>query len=325
MEAVRYHEPVDPDGLVVDEIDYPTPDKDEVLIEIQAASINPVDAKRRKRGAGDLPKITGSDFAGIVESVGSCVEKYENSDRVFGTGLHADRFKSGSFTEYVTVPIDIIAPLPDNVTFRQGAAMALTGVTAWRAVVNHGQLNPAEACFVHGGNGGVGHMAVQLADLAGDYTVATANPKYHDAVHDLGADKVIDYSSDDLTEAAINALENKADVVLDHMVDNYFQFDIDIADFKGRIIIFGGNEAPSINALIPRKKELSIHWMSMSNIVNQKDDLPPLNTILTDLSFLMKREKVSPKIHRIYDFDDAQQMHYDVMNESFLGKLIFCP
>ena len=130
MRAARYHEAGDPSVLRVEDVDRPEPGPGELLVAVRAASVNPTDAKRRAAGRGTLPKTTGSDLAGVVEAVGEDVTGWAVGDRVCGTGLHTERFQQGSFAEYVAVPTDVVAPLPEGVTFDDGAAIALVGVTA---------------------------------------------------------------------------------------------------------------------------------------------------------------------------------------------------
>lgn len=323
MRAVRYHEGGGPDVLEFETIDRPEPGPEELLVEVVAASINPVDAKRRQAGAGILPKTTGSDFAGIVREVGEDITGFDPGDRVFGTGLHADRFQGGSFAEFVVVPRDIVAALPDSVSFADGAGVALVGVTAWRALVDHAELKPGESCFIHGGSGGVGHVAVQLGRIMGSSVVASAGfPAAKETVRDLGASAVIDYSSDSLLEEASDVFPDGADVVFDHRVHEYLQFDVDIAGFGGRVVIYGGGGDSVVDGRAPRGKELAMHWMSMSNAVNRKGRLPPISSILTELAELMDRGALRVEIAREYELSEAAAMHDAVLNESFVGKLI---
>lgn len=326
MRAVRYHESGGAAVLQVDEIDRPVPKEHEILVEIRAASINPVDAKRRQQGAGQLPKTTGSDFAGVVAATGDAVDRYQIGDRVFGTGLHADRFQQGSFAEYVTVPRDILAPLPDVVSFEQGAGVALVGVTAWRALIDYACLRPGEACLIHGGSGGVGHAAVQLAALTNAFVVTTAGSKAARAtVQDLGADVGFDYARDDLLEAVRDINDTGIDVILDHRVGDYLHFDVSVAAFGGRIVGYGGYECKITNASTARAKELTMYWTSMSNLVNREGELPTIRSVLHKLARLMAEDHLTANVAEVFDLEEATEMHEAVINESFVGKLVVKP
>jgi NADPH:quinone reductase-like Zn-dependent oxidoreductase len=323
MRAVRYHEGGDPEVLTLEDVDRPDPARGEVLVEVRAASVNPVDAKFREAGLPRLPKTTGSDLAGVVAAVGDDADDYTEGDRVFATGLHVGRFAGGSFADYATVPTDLLAPLPDAVSFEQGAAVALVGVTAWRALVHHAGLEPGTTAFVHGGNGGVGHVAVGLADALGATPVATARPEYHDALHDLGAETVLDYSREDLTDAAREATGG-ADCVLDHMPDTYFDTDVGISAFEGNIVVIAGDEATASDVTAARGREVDVNMMSMSNLATHPD-APNIGPILDRLGRLVATGRLDVTVDRTYTLEEAREAHRAVLEESYLGKLVVVP
>lgn len=322
MRAVRYHKTGSPSVLSVDTVSQPTPRSDDVLVSVRAASINPTDAKRRNRGSGPVPKTTGSDFAGVVAEVGSDVTAFSPGDRVCGTGLHTKRFHQGSFAEYVSVPVDVVAPLPKSVSFEDGAAIALVGVTAWQALIENAGLRPTETCLVHGGTGGVGHVLVQLASFLGAYTVTTVGSTMAEqAVTDLGADAAFRYDNPDLLEAVGGQTDAGYDVITDHRVHEYFDFDIEAAAFGGRIVHYGGSEATVRYPRTGRGKDISIHMLSMSNL-SRRDDTPRVSTHLRRVLGLVESGAIEPVIARTYDFEDAAEMHRAVIDDSFVGKLV---
>ncbi len=318
MRAVRYHEHGGPDVLQVEEIDQPEPEDDELLVAVRAAAVNPVDTYFREGSyqPGDLPWIPGSDFAGEVEAVGDDIEEFDAGDRVFGTGLGNSR--QGTCAEYVTTPTDTVANLPDGVGFDEGAAVALVGVTAWRALIDHGHLEPAETCLVHGGSGGVGHIAVQLAAATGARVITTASEEYHERLEAIGADTVLDYHRDDLADAVEDA-GNPA-VILDHRLDDYLQFDADVATTGARIVGIGNTDAEAgfENISAARSKELTITLMSMFNT-------PDISAVLERLARLVADGEVAPEIVRTYSLDEVGDAQRDVLEESFLGKFIVEP
>lgn len=322
MYAVRYHEAGGPDVLQYEQIDDPAPAADEVLVEIRAASVNPVDAKRRAAVTPPSPKTTGSDLAGVVVDTGDRVTEYEPGDRVFATGLHTERFTGGSFAELAAVPTDLLAHLPDTVSFEEGAAVALVGVTAWRAFVDHATLHPGDTVFIHGGNGGVGHIAIGLAATMGATVIATARPQYHDSLRDLGATHLLDYHRDDLLDATRD-LATGVDVVLDHLPETYLDFNIDIASLAGDIVFIAGTDAqfPTGPA---RTKELTIHCMSMSNLATHPE-LPTTSPILTQLANLMRTDQLDVLIDRTLPLEEGAEAHRAVMEESLLGKIVVTP
>lgn len=324
MRAVRYHEAGDHSVLQVDEIDTPEPEDDEIVVEVRAASINPTDAKRVSRGSGPVPKTTGSDFAGTVESVGADVSDYDPGDRVCGTGLHTTRFHQGSFADSVAVPTDVVTSLPESVSFEDGAAVALVGVTAWRGLIDHGALKPTDACFVHGGTGGVGHVAVQLSRAICSHTVTSAHPERRDVAEDFGADAVVAYDTDNLLEAASAHADSGYDVIFDHRADEYFSFDIDAAAFGGNIVHYGGLEDEVRLPKTPRRKNLSMHGMSMSNLATVPE-LPSVASVLERVLDLVDQGEIAPTIARTYELEEAADAHRAILEDSFVGKLLVIP
>lgn len=323
MYAIRYHEAGDLDVLQYESIDQPEPDHGEVLVEVRAASVNPVDAKIRAGVDPEGPKTTGSDLAGVVVEVGDGVTKFEAGDRVFATGLHTGRFSGGSFAEMATVPTDLLAELPDGVSFEEGAAVALVGVTAWRALVDHADWEPGDSVFVHGGNGGVGHIAVGLADAMGGSAVCTARPEYHDGLRELGAETVIDYRDDDLAESVRDATGG-ADVVLDHMPEEYMDFNVEVAAMEGDVVIIAGGDTTFPGTGPARSKELSIHMMSMSNL-SSHPEMPDIAPILEQIAELMADGRLEVVIDRTYSLEDGAEAHRAVLEESLLGKILVVP
>lgn len=323
VRAIRYHEAGDPSVLQLEDVPRPDPNPGEVLVEIRAASVNPVDAKLRAANHSRRPKTTGSDLAGTVAAVGDSVNGYEEGDRVFATGLHTGRFAGGSFADYAVVPTDLLARLPAEVTFEEGAAAALVGVTAWRAFVHHAGIEPGATAFIHGGNGGVGHFAVGLADAMGASTGATARPEHHDAVREFGADTVFDYARDDLA-AAVEAEFGTANAVLDHMPGTYLGTDVEIAAFCNDIVIIAGEELALSDVGAARRKELDIHMMSMSNLATHAD-APDIGPILSRLGRLLAEDRLSVTIDRTLSLEEAKEAHRAVMEESIVGKIVVTP
>jgi NADPH2:quinone reductase len=318
MRAVRYHDHGGPEQLMVEEVDRPDPRDGEVLVKVRAASVNPVDTYFREGSypPGGLPWIPGSDAAGVVTAVGDDVTDYDPGDRVFATALGNDH--PGTCAEYVAAPTDRVALLPDRVDFATGAAIALVGVTAWRSLVARCDLDPGERVLVHGGNGGVGHVAVQLARAAGARVTTTARPEYHDDLRDLGADDVLDYTRDDLADAIVAAGE--PDVILDHRLDDYLGLDCEVAASRGRIAAIGNTEPAATFPNVPahRGKALTVNHVSMFNT-------PDVAAVLRRLAALMERGALAPRVARTYDLDDVSEAQQAVLNDSFLGKLVVEP
>jgi NADPH2:quinone reductase len=325
MRAVRYHDHGGPDVLTTEEIDDPTPGDEEVVVDVHAAGVNPVDTYFRDGGYEPfaLPMIPGTDVAGEVRETGPVVEGFAPGDRVYGTGIGRDHY--GGYAERVAVPTDRLVSLPDGVDTTAAGAAGVAGVTAWRALVDHATLEPGETCLIHGGSGGVGHVAVQLAAAAGARVLTTANPDYHDRLVDLGADTVFDYSRDDLADAVQDVASagpgtDGVDVILDHRLDDYLQFDADVAATGARVIGIGESD-PAVgleNDGVARSKDVSFQFMSMFNT-------PAFRVPLARLAQLMAAGDLTIDVAREYGFDGADDAQRAVLEESFLGKLVLVP
>jgi NADPH:quinone reductase-like Zn-dependent oxidoreductase len=320
MRAVRYHEYGGPEVLRVDDIDRPEPGVGEVVVEVAAAGINPVDTYFRQ-GAYEpftLPMVPGVDAAGEVVAVGEGVADVDVGDAVVATGLSKDHY--GACAEYVAVPDDRFAVLPSGVDPVAAGGAGVAAVTAWRALIDHAGLEPAETALIHGGSGGVGHAAVQVAAAAGARVVTTAAPTYHDRLESLGADAVLEYARDDLREAVTEASSGGPDVILDHRLDDYLQFDADVAAHDGRVVGIGEND-PAIaftNDGVARGKDLTYQFMSMFNT-------PDLSDPLARIAYLLGEGDLTIEVAPTYDLEEVADAHRDVMADSFLGKLVVTP
>lgn len=185
-----------PDVLAVEELAVQPPRAGEVLVRVVAASLNPVDYKMRQGGypllpADKLPITLGRDLAGTIEMVGPGVSRWLVGDRVFAF-IGQDR---GAQAGQVIVREDELASVPDGSDMVEAAAVPLAAITAWQGLFNHGGLQPGQQVLIHGGGGGVGHLAVQLAVAKGARVAATCSGRDVAFVRGLGAETVIDYEA----------------------------------------------------------------------------------------------------------------------------------
>ena len=182
MKAVVIHETGGPEVLQVGDVDPPEPGDGEVLVRVHAASVNPVDWKTR-RGAREvpLPAVLGYDLSGVIEE--SRADGFEAGDEVFG-------WAAGAQAELATASADAIAHKPEGMSHQQAAALPVAGVTAQHALFDTGGLESGQTALVAGAAGGVGHLGVQLAKLAGAKTIGTGSSRNRDFVLGLGAERV---------------------------------------------------------------------------------------------------------------------------------------
>lgn len=194
IKAVRIHRFGGIETLQVEDVEPSMPDATEILVKVSAASVNPVDFKIRAGkypavNEDRLPYILGRDACGIVEKCGAGAEKFKIGDEVFGiVGIHG-----GGYAEKVVMAQDAVAARPANLDHVHAAAVPLAGQTAWQGLFRYGEVQSGQRILIHGGSGGVGHLAVQFAKARGAYVATTVSSHNVDFARSLGADVVIDY------------------------------------------------------------------------------------------------------------------------------------
>lgn len=212
MKAVRIHSYGGPEVLTYEDADVPQPAPDEVMIRVQATTVNPIDWKVRAGYVTGwfnlaMPAILGCDVSGTVEAVGSDVTSFAPGDEVYG---RADITGSGTYAEYVSVQADHVALKPRTLDHVSAAAVPHVALAAWQCLFDAGNLAPGQTVLIHGAAGGVGTFAVQLAKWRGARVIGTASAHHHAAVRALGADEVIDYTTTRFEDVVHNV-----DLVLD--------------------------------------------------------------------------------------------------------------
>jgi NADPH:quinone reductase-like Zn-dependent oxidoreductase len=203
MKAAAFSAYGGPEVLKIMDIETPKPGPGEVLVEVRAASVNPVDWKIRQGMLKDFfpvtfPRILGRDMAGIVAGVGADVAGFKIGDRVYAMN---DAKKQGTLSEFMTIAPELVRPMPKNADFVGAAALPLAFMTAWISLVKVGELKRSERILIHAAAGGVGSLAVQIAKHLGATVIATCSARNVDYVKGLGADEVIDYHATDFSEA----------------------------------------------------------------------------------------------------------------------------
>ena len=173
----------------------PAVSRGQLLVEVYAAGVNPIDWKIREGYIPlKFPATLGGDFSGVVADIGEGVSGFKKGFEVYGYASVLGG-GSGSFAEFVLVDAKVMALKPKNNTHLESGALPLTGVSAWQALVDHMGLSRGKKILIHGGAGGIGSMAIQLAKHLGAYVVATVNEKDLQYVKELGADEAIDYKN----------------------------------------------------------------------------------------------------------------------------------
>ena len=214
MKAVVIHSYGGRDTLISEEVPVPEIAKDEVLIKVRAAGVNPVDWKVRAGYMKEMlpyefPLILGWDVSGTVEKTGSEVTRLNAGDNVYGL---ADISRNGAYAEFIAMKADHVALKPESLDHVHAASVPLAALTAWQAIFSAADLSAGQKILIHAAAGGVGCFAVQLAKWKGAYILGTASARNRDFLLGLGADEVIDYTETQFEDVAVDV-----DVVLDAM------------------------------------------------------------------------------------------------------------
>jgi NADPH:quinone reductase-like Zn-dependent oxidoreductase len=295
MKAFIYQKYGPPEMLRIAEVDKPAPNADQVLVKVLAVSVNAADwhALRGKplfsrATLGVLRpkhKLLGVDIAGQVEAVGSSVAGFQPGDEVYANLLDHGY---GGFAEYVSVPVDVMALKPANLSFAEAAAVPMAAVTALQGLGHHGALHPGQKVLINGATGGVGSFAVQLAKAAGaEVTAVTSTPNL-DLVRSLGADHVVDYTTTDVADSG-----RRYDLILDTVGNQ------SVPDLR-RALAEGGKAA--VTGFTSVAKLLAVSLRGGKNIAMVQAHVTTSDLEL--LSELLEAGKVRPQIDRRYAFAD---------------------
>jgi alcohol dehydrogenase len=293
----------------------------DVLAEIHAASINPIDFKVRNGSLRimlkyDMPLVLGSDFSGIVIQVGKKVKKFKIGDEIYGKPS-----KNGSFAEYISTHEDDIALKPKNLSFEEAASIPLVGLTSYQALHEILQLSAGQKVLIQAGAGGVGTFAIQLAKAMGLYVTTTTSDAGAKLVKSLGADQIIYYK----TEQFDNLLQNY-DGVLDTIGGETLEKAFKIVKRKGQIVSVSGmpnarfgeeNGAGFIKTNLFRLMTRKLTKLEKKyNVKYSFLFMKPSGRQLEILSDLIESGKIKPVIDQILPFEEAQK----AMELSELGR-----
>ncbi len=318
MKAMVYTQYGQPDVLHLEEVETPSPDADEVLINVHASSVNSWDwdLLRGKpfvtRIGGMLKpryKILGADVAGRVETAGENVTRFKPGDEVFGD---LSGCGWGGFAEYVCAREDALAFKPSGLTFEEAAAVPQAAVLALQGLRNKGRVKPGQKVLINGAGGGVGTFAVQIARSFGTEVTGVDSAGKLDLMRSLGAGQVIDYNQEDFTKNG-----QRYDLVLD-MVVNRSSFDYKRAlSPEGTFVIVGG--------ATPRLLQTVLLGLWLSKTSGKKMGILLHKPDPTDLAFmneLFEAGKVAPVIDRRYPLSDvAEALRYFATGQ-VQGKIV---
>ncbi|SFW17980.1 NADPH:quinone reductase [Sinomicrobium oceani] len=299
------------ENLVEEEIAVPAILENEVLVKVRAFSINPVDVKTRNGEAlaellkHEDPVILGWDISGVIVDTGKNVTLFKLHDEVFGMVNFTGHGKA--YAEYVAVPAAHVALKPENISHVAAAATTLAALTAWQAFTYFGKLNSGDKVLIHAAAGGVGHFAVQIARHLGAFVVGTSSGKHREFVLGLGADRHIDYRTEDFEDELRNI-----DFVLETIGHDTFRRSVRVLREGGTVVnLPSGLKAEDENAAL-RKKLNACFFMSVFSSGND----------MKIIAALLERKIIRPYIYKVYSFTEVREAHLQIETGRTKGKVV---
>jgi len=302
-QSIRLHEFGTSDVLRLEDVPVPEPGPGEVRIRVHAASVNPVDYKIRQGGyppveEKDLPMTMGRDVSGVVESVGDGADSFS-----VGAAVHAMITSGGGYIQHAIVNAGDAAAVPEGLSHEEAAAIPLAGLTAWQALIDHGQLRAGQSVLIHGGAGGVGHFAIQIAKAKGAKVFTTASAEDAALLRDLGADKVIDYRNQRFEEET-----GEVDLVID-LIGGETQ------ERSWAVLASGG-------AMVSTLEEPSEERAREKNARTARFLVAPNGTQLKEIGDLVRKGQLRPIVKETLPLDRAAEAQDRLEQGHSVGKLV---
>src|SRR6266700_3734048 len=303
MKAVVAHEYGGPEVLKFENVPRPEPKENEALVRVVASGVNPADpltlsGKYAREFGTHLPLIPGYDIAGIVEKTGAKVTKLKAGDAIYGYPTFG-----GGWADYVTVAEGEVAAKPASLSFADAAAVPMGALTAWQALVDVAQLRAGQTILIHGGSGGVGSFAVQIAKARGACVIATASTANQDLLKQLGADVAIDY-----TKTRFEEIAKDVDAVLDPVGKETLARSYGVVKKGGIVMSLVARPDPAeIQKHEIRGAAISVH--------PDADDL-------TEIAQLIDAGKIKPIVTEVVPLSDAVKAQQQAATHHTRGKVV---
>jgi len=320
MKSIRVEQTGAPEVLQIEEMDIPEVGAGGILIKVYAVGVNPVDTYIRSGNYGsvNLPYTPGMDAAGIVEKVGSGVDQFKPGDRVYCAGS-----QTGTYAEYVLCQTHHVHPLPENVTFRQGACVGVPYATAYHALIHRAQARPGDRVLIHGASGGVGTAAVQIASALGMEVTGTAGTQEGlDLVREQGAVHVYNHHDKGYLERAKQeATKDRGfDIILEMLANVNLDSDLDALTKQGKVVVIGSRGRIEIDPRKTMGKDSSILGMTIMN-ASEKETCSIHAALVAGLA----NGTLSPVVNKAFPLEQAPEAHEAVMEAGALGQIVLIP
>lgn len=320
MKAIRIHQFGGPEVMKLDDTPDPTPGPGQVVVRVHAAGVNPVDTYIRTGTYArkpPLPYTPGSDGAGVIEKVGQGVTQWKQADRVYV--IRAADPSGGTYAQLVLCRASDVYPLPEHVSFPQGAAVSVPYATAYRALFDRARAQPGETVLVHGATGGVGIAAVQLAVAHGMTVLGTGGTdRGRQLVWEQGAKHVLDHRSSGYLDELMKWKEGKGvDVIVEMLANINLGKDLPLLATFGRVVVVGSRGSVEIDPRQTMGREASILGMSLWAAGEE-----PVHRAHAAIVAGLTNRTLRPIVGREMPLADAPKAHEAVIQESAYGKIV---
>ncbi len=317
---MRVHQFGGPEVMKVEEVSLPTPAANEVIVRVKAAGVNPVETYIRSGAYPALPPLPytpGQDAAGVIEAIGDDVKNVRVGDRVF-----TSRTISGSYAEFALCDDAEVHPLPEKISFAQGAAVNIPYATAYRALFQRANAQPDEIVLVHGATGGVGTAAVQFARAAGLTVFGTAGSERGEKlVLEQGAHRVFNHHAPDYLQQITAATEGRGvNVILEMLANVNLGKDLTILAKKGRVIVIGSRGKVEINPRDVMLRESDILGLLLFNADDRER-----RAIYAAIVDGLEDGTLNPIIGRELPLAEAPAAHEAILQPGAFGKIVLVP
>jgi NADPH:quinone reductase len=318
VKAIRVHQFGGPEVLQLEEVPDLQPGPGQVVVRVHAAGVNPVEAYIRTgtyASKPSLPYTPGSDAGGVVLKVAPDVKRVQTGDRVYVTNS-----RTGTYAEQTVCEESKVHPIPEDVSFEQGAAMGIPYATAYRGLFLRAQAQPAEIVLVHGASGGVGTGAVQLAHAAGMKVIGTAGSEQGmELVKKHGAEHVLNHTSPGYLDELKQLTGNRGvDVILEMLANKNLANDLQVLAKKGRVAVIGNRGTIEINPREAMMREADIRGVTLMNTSEEE-----YREIHAALCAGLETGALRPVIGEKIPLAEAKRAHEEIMTRSgALGKVV---
>ncbi len=322
MKAIVLDKPGTPETLYLKEINKPVPKKGEILVKVHSAGLNPVDYQMAETGHPDwtYPFVLGLDVAGEIEDIGEGVSGWKAGDKVF---YHGDLTKQGGFAEFAATTSHTAAKLPEGMSYDDAAAFPCAGLTAYQSLHRKINTKSMKSILIHGGAGGLGGYAIQLARLEGLQVITTCSKHNNEWVKKLGADFTIDYNYENIAERIKEITNGRGvDTVINTLSGESAAKDIKNLAFNGHLICIEG--FPDMDKAYFMEKALSVHTVmlggahSSGDIDAQKD----LAQMLQEFAKLVCEKKINTMIQQTISLEQIPAALERLSGRHVRGKII---